>query len=716
MTDDTSSWITHDERISHRAFAATLALVMFALRWPALPAEWLQGILWTGIGLIIMLAPPRVGVPLAWPLLALGFVLCSSLGFLPRSYFTIPSWRADLESLGLDTGPHAFVQARLAAGFLLTQAITAVVVVYLLGHRIGPRHHHALAITFTIGVAILAAWAMAIHEKPGTFGFFTNRNHTACLLAIGGVMGFGSFIQAVRQKAPWNIGLSAVATAVILTALLVYSESRAGIVLLGVGLAILLPLMGRKYISGNAGIAMVIVLGTAIAAFFIVDSKAKARLVDTVGKLEKKESAEEAEDSPFVTATPLPEQPVQLDGRVSIFEDTLTMIRAEPWTGVGPRQFQYVFPQYRVKSGEPNDGTAFHPESNWLWLASESGFAATLCVFLALGLVMSRALRDAWQGRGRALRMGGIAAALLLPIHGLVDISGHHAGIAWGAALLLAMAFRPAGHGNGSNAGESSPAARYVWRGLGVAILVIGLWLLQAGFAGNPVLALDQVAELTRQANVLYDADQKAYDKAKTTNEKYDPSPENDPLEKALLRVAEASAVLPLDPYLHHLRGNIALHYDDKTSIVDHAFAIERRLAPGVVAVTLRQAEACSASDLPRTRALWTESLRRARSLEHNVSNPCWSGDFTYGMILQTASKSPELAMAALDVADSDPALQLAWAGRLPPKILDATIPKVLINPEFPGDKSKLFNIWQKRGTKSTVEDFIRTHPGFATP
>ena len=714
MSED-ASWISPEERISRRVFIGTLALVMLALRWPELPAEWLNGILWTGLGLMILLAPPTTRLPLAWPLLALGFVLCSSLGFLPRAWFTIPSWRTDLEALGLDTGPHAFVQARLAAETLIGQAITATAVIYLLGHRVGPRMHLTLAVAFAFGVAIMAAWAMAIHDKGETFGFFPNRNHTACILAVGGIMGFGAFIQAVRQKAPVLIALSMLATAAILIALLAYSESRAGIVLLGIGLAIVLPVMGRRYVRGHAGIAMILVIGTVTAAFFIVDSKAKSRLVHTVEKLENRDDPVQdpvAEKSPFATTTQALDAP-PLDGRVSIFQDTSTMIRTEPWTGVGPWQFRYVFPQYRLKSVEPNDSTAFHPESNWLWLAAESGIAAAFCLLIALVLASTRALKDALHGHSRAVRVAGIIAALLVPIHGLVDVPGHRIGIAWTAALLLALSLRPpSGEVSEATAGARNTAI-WTWRLLGLAVLGSGILLGQAGINGKPILTLEKARDLNLKAERMYMEDQAAYEKAAATGTKYDPAAADDPLEMALDHASQASMALPLDPYFYHLNGNLALHYDDKSRIVERAFAIESRLAPTVVGVTLRQAAAFSASHVLRTKSLWAESLRRAAILDQQVSSPHWGTHITFERILQTARKSPELASAALEASGTRQDLHQLWAESLPKNILDATMPVVLNSSEFPGNKRLMYDIWLKRGTKQTIEQFNQKNQSY---
>src|SRR5262249_49190260 len=67
--------------------------------------------------------------------------------------------------------------------------------------------------------------------------------------------------------------------------------------------------------------------------------------------------------------------------RVLIWHDTLALVHASPWCGVGLGNFTALFPFFRQAS--LNQQTVLHPESDWLLLAAELGWAG---VALAVGV------------------------------------------------------------------------------------------------------------------------------------------------------------------------------------------------------------------------------------------------------------------------------------------------------------------------------------------
>ena len=696
---------------SGRVFAVTLSLVLMAVAFPEMSAQGLQGLLWTGAGLLMVLYPPVVSVPRLWTLLAVGFVGFSLIGFLPREWFSATSWRGDLERLGLDTGPHAFVQARLAAEVMVGFTVTALFVLFLLGHRVDSGRHQRVALGFAIGVGVWAAAALVAHEPGSVFGFFPNRNHTATLLVMGIFTGLGCLAHAIRRKDVWKMLLSTIPVGVCLYAIHAVSESRAGVVLVFVGFVLWIALTGVRHLHGNVGKALILILIAASGTFIIVDSTAKKRLTATVGQMTSAGPISgDIPENPFIAASiARPDPPT--DGRIAIFKDTLQMVRQEPWTGVGPGQFAQVFPQYRQETNASNDARCLHPESDWLMMLAELGWPSVVCLVAGVGAVFVTATRQARRGRARFLRTGSIVAALLLCVHGIFDVPGHRVGLAWGAALLLATSLRPEAEKGGGIVLQPSRFAANSWRILGLCIALAGGSLTYAQWIQRSVLPSEKVRRYLVEARRLYDQDQAAYDRATAQGLEYDPAALVDPLEIAQLKLQQAIGITPLDPYLHYLHGSLALHYDDKHAVAGRAFAIQRRLDPIRVNVPMDQARAWHIQDPDQVKTLWKESLRRASQEEIRIPGSTSGVANSFQRIIDGAGKDVPLATAAFELAGQEPTLLLQWARAAPDSLLDREMPGLLIAPIDSDARNLLFQTWEKRGSKGTAGDFAKSHP-----
>lgn len=706
------------ERRSGLVFGGVFLLVLLAVAFPEMPVQGLLGIVWAGAGLLMSLLPPEHRLPRAWILLAGGFVAFAALGFLPREWFPIPDWRTGLEALGLDTGPHGFLEPEVACEKLAGFAVTAVVALYLLGHRIHSGDHHRILIGFGLGMGLWIVAALVLREPGGVFGFFPNRNHSATLLAMAAFAGLGALAHAVRRKDVWKIGLSLPPTCLAFWALLVVSASRAGIVLAVVGCVAWLWLTGLRSFRGNAGKALVLLLIAVGGIFLIVDSTAKKRLTETVGKLSPAGAeATATPETPFAEA-PVAQVALSMDGRIPIFLDTLTMVRREPWPGVGPGQFARVFPQYWERTDAPNNSQCLHPESDWLMMLAETGWPATLCLAAGVGAVFFSAVRQMRKGRSGFLRTGSLIAALLLCVHGIFDVPGHRVGLAWAAAWLLAMALRAQGVDADGRENGPSRMARGVWRVLGLVILAGGLALLAAQWRGTALLPSVRAQRHMWNAKNLYDQDQAAYDKAVVEGRDYQPAPEQDPLEAALREVAAAIRITPLDPHPHYVRGALALHYDDKQEMARRAFAIQRRLVPTRVNLPLEQALAWSKQGPEEVGALWSEALRRARAEEARFPDSNHGVRNTFSRAMHDAGGSEALVLELLKTAGTDAGLLELWARSAPAGLLDREMPRMLADSASPAARVPLFGIWKSRGSKDAASNFARSRPdlGLSSP
>ena len=215
------------------------------------------------------------------------------------------------------------------------------------------------------------------------------------------------------------------------------------------------------------------------------------------------------------------------------------------------------------------------------------------------------------------------------------------------------------------------------------------------------------------EAKKLYDQDQAAYDRAKVEGRDYQPISTGDPLEAALVKVKQAVEVTPLDPYLHHVRGALALHYDDKHAIAEHSFAIQRRLEPTRVNAAMEQARAWNVQDPRQVVALWKEALHRASSEDSLHPDSPFGMKNTYQRVLDTASKDESLAFAALELAGANASLFVIWARSAPTNLLDREMPRLLSAAGGGPVRKQLFQTWEKRGSKDAAAAFAKTYPAF---
>ncbi|WP_193212273.1 O-antigen ligase family protein [Luteolibacter marinus] len=706
---------TDAERRSGVVFSAFLAFAMLALAFPEMAPQALQGILWTGAGLVMVLFPPESRIPRSWWLLGCGFAAASAIGFLPRDWFHLTEWRQKLEDQGLDTGPYAFVQASLAIETLAGYIVTTIVALFLLGHRVGTRGHHQLLLAFVTGTGVLTAAAIALHKPGDVFGFFPNRNHTATLLAMGSCAGFGALAQAIRVRDAWRIALAAVPTLLCLYAIVVVCESRAGVLLLAVGSFLWLAATGFRLMGGHAGKALLLIAIALVGTFLTVDSRVKDRLKDTVEKIQQSADAPSpgqlsAGTSPGDMASPEVTEP-PLDARLAIYKDTLQMIGHEPWSGVGPGQFSRVFPQYRRSSTASNDSICLHPESDWLLLLAENGGLATGWLLAVVAIVFITAGRRAWRGRARALRMGSLVAASLLCLHATFDVPAHRVGLAWSAILLVASALRT----SFTQEGDEIPpfrSARWFWRSTGVLLALTGAALMVLQWRGDVALPSRQALAHLDRARLLHEQDQIAQKAAAAEGRDYQPAPQDDPLEAALAEIGRALRITPLDPHAHYLQGALALYFDDKQALAARSFAIQRILLPDRVLVPIDQARAWLVSNPNRSIELWQEAMQRATAAESKTMNQGLISR-TFQTILKDSSQSPGTLPSLLPLAGSDPNLVRRWIAAVPTDLSDSALPGLLLQISDPSKRKEIFGIWSRRSKSPVPRNFASAHPEF---
>ena len=635
-------------RVSMWALVGMAAIALYALFAAAAPLAVLHGGVWVAFGLLMVVCPPQVKLSRIWRVAGLALLAGASLALLPASWFGVPAWRTALEALGQGTGLQVTIQPRQTVELLAGLAVTVLAGWYLLGHRVSERGHLGLALGVALGIAGYAMVSIVtVGQTPrwawdpmDNFGWFANRNHTATVLAMGALCGLGVLMEAVRSKRGGVAGLAALALAVCVWAVLGYSTSRAGLLLLllgTMGWLVGLGASGTRYVSTRL---LVTVLGFGLVAgviFQVADTDLRKRLETAWAQLDSPAAPPAAGTATDSTQGESASPP--FDFRQPIYRDTLVMLAREPLTGVGLGQFPAVFPQYREQSAI--HAKCWHPESNWLMLAAEAGGITAGILALTVGGLFLKAFLAGRRHRGWPLTLGTLVAAAVVPVHGLFDVPGHHVGIAWLSLLLLALTFRR----------EDAPAApagrveRALFRLAGVAVLLGGLMVFRSAGPDQTPPALLTARLTAGQVQARY---------ARDLAEKSDPinhPPERradgsavDQLEVAQRLLNEALRTAPLDPELHYLRGLLSVNFSDEEAIADQAFAVQRLLEPDWVDVPWRQGLAWMTIDPSRSLDLWREAMRRAKLGESLPRNVYWTRTQLLDQIRNATKPHPELA------------------------------------------------------------------------
>lgn len=604
-----------------------------------------HGVFLLGLGVLMVIFPSPTRLPRVWWILAGLGCLAGLAGYLPAAWFPQPAWRADFESVGIPTGNLVTIQWRQALEAHAVLLMIPLGALWLAGHRVGGAglRHLALAfVCFVASYAVISKWIQpeSIHHSGSAadrFGILPNRNHSALLLAMGVVVGLGCIVQAIREARWLGLSVALVATGICAGASVIWSISRAGILLMAVGAALWLPLMGWKYLGRHGRWAVILLVAAFAGAFALTESRVKSRITETLSTPTANEESDQTgqmrESEEFLLAK---------DFRVPTYLDTVDLVRDHPWTGVGAGQFQYIFPQYRVRSSILNDTRHLHPEGDWLWVASEFGIPSAVLLFLPVVFALVFAARGVMRGRERALRASCLAAAALLPIHGFIDVPGHRIAPALIAAWVFALALHmPATPESIHNVQSTN---RAIWRRLWAvpALLFAGwmIWLQGGGNGGDLTGRADRIRAEVVRLRLQDEAERNA---AAARGEKFDPSEAEDPLIQALGLLDQAILAIPLDRTLRHQQGILAYFYDDRLELARHAFAVERALYPRWVGGPLQQAAACAWAVPEDATALWDVAMERARWMESVDPANYWATGPTWRRIKNAASRQPTM-------------------------------------------------------------------------
>jgi tetratricopeptide (TPR) repeat protein len=535
---------------------------------------WNQSAPMMGIGLLLIVAPFKALPGRTILLGLLGLVLCSMLGFLPGIWFGSSEWYARLHhaipglSLTLSLQPR---QTFFSLGVLFAVIFYGI---WLIQWR--PENPVAGLQAMVVGIGILAAIALVSdfarvpipiwHPSQG-FGPFANRNQTGTLMGLGAIIALGLSGSGLRRS-HWTSGPWIAAFALCLSANLL-SNSRASLLFLlaatMVWFVYRLGVTVRAFAVGGGVILLITTLALLLGEQVV--RRLREFLLDGVGL------------------------------RGDIYHDTVRLIAAAPFSGIGLGNFAAIFPFFRDSS--LNSMRVIHPESDWLWLASEAGIGAILFAIVIVADLIARPAQSA-DPREKDVLFAGFIGVLTFLGHTLIDVPAHRLGTILPALFVLALCTKPK---------RLSYRARWIpWlsRVTGIALIGLGLFLNRA----------TSIADAPRQE--LAQGNWRA----------------------ARAKIDEALTFAPLDWSLYLMRGSTDIRLGRWVEALGD-FRAARVLEPKLAVVPFD--EGCAWLDANSTLAIaaWKEALKRG-SDDKNL----------YLQMLDKSVPFPEVHQALLRLSD----------------------------------------------------------------
>ena len=654
-----------DTQLSRGAFHPGVAAVLLALLAPALgggTGPLAMALLLAGVGAAALALPAR-SVPRGY-FLGAGLVFAGTLAWaLPAGMAPAP-WRAQLTAAGLPqawtASPEPWISLR--AWLCLLGGLTWAG--WCAGLRWSDRSRTAACEGLAAGVGLIALVALAARHgrvpgwPAGTgLGPFANRNQTATLFAMGAFLSVACGVGRLRRLSAAGAGAGRLLAwggawlclLAVYTAALALDRSRAG-PLLFAGMTLAWACMAApqgKLRAGTlaAGLALALLLG---ALFLLTGRTVIARLA--AGGVN--------------------------DFRLKIFSDALQMIRAAPWTGTGLGCFEPIFPLYRQASILQE--RVLHPESDWLWLAAETGVPGVLAIAGMLAWMGSRAWRGLARPDERATRLAPCVACLGFLAHGLVDVPAHRLGTIMPALLLLGMA-----------AGGGESGVRWKTRllqGMGLAVMLLGAagaaalaWGIPTPLAGGAALLSAQAASLARDGKP-------------------------DAAEAALGKAMEWE---PLDWPLYAARAQLEGRRGQWTEALED-FRRARFLEPDYAGLPFDEGIFWLGVAPRFAIAPWREALRRMP----------WKGraELYQNMMAHAYPGQPGLRPALWSMAAGDARMDLAALGWAAPVEFTGELSGLLAgDPElkqFNQDQLQaLFKLWMSKGDPKQLAPLLASHP-----
>lgn len=653
----------------------TLSVPLVACEFAGNHTPWALALLAALVGLHLVLNPPRAHISrtITWPLCLIAILMLASL--LPASASFLPEWRTRLRtdfgiSLSTLLAPQPWVTLENWILFMigLTWFLSC------LGRRYGKQERRWLALRLTIGMALIAVQSFLFglfeihpafwqHEWPTTYsGPFSNPDVFGCFLAMGLVLSI-AVVHGASRKTRGRLLLHALCLVPMFWVLLVNS-SRAGVLLFFGGMIVWVCFSSFSKRSTQR-ISLYVALLLTLAALYITFGDT---LLDRL-------------------AVPKPSfAPLSIQARLKLATSTMEMISGVPLLGVGLGNFEEVFAL--TSPGSDFFSRPVHPGSDWLWLAAEAGLPVVILMLLAvIAYIFSTGSWRSKDSSGRkypCLRSACAVAALMVPVHGIIDVPGHHVGLLFTMMLLAGLSL-PSGRKN-----SSAPQAT----GLGLRLIpvtfcfgIAALWL--AVNLGYPALPGSLSADMLGHRSARQD--------------------DEGDLEKARQSITSAIAMRPLHWRHYYDRASLSLAMGQAPNLVLEDFARARILEKHSGLLCYQEALLWMRYRPKYSIPAWRQALERDHARASQF----------FATLCGFLPNEPELRASVRDLA-TDPRLKLAYLDYATSEDFAPALQALLhlhpaLNLFTPEELLKLFRLWYAHGDRSTLLNALDRNPTWRT-
>ena len=621
--------------------------------WLAVSSKfWPQTIMLGALGGLFMVFPPS-RFPPKLILIFCGLILMLAFtAFLPANWFG-SSIRESFRGHGIDLPSTLSAQPWLSLEDLTLLIATFLWAWFCFEADLSAGQRRFFISAYLIGTLILATntilQATSLAACVPSFligaGQFENRNQTGDLLLMSGIVSASrGFSELSRGK--WGGVLWILATGLFMTAILL-NGSRTAVVLFGVGLLLLWVLRPEFQRHGWLIKLMgMIVILFSIVMLVLMNVELRDRFLVFIEKGQ--------------------------EGRGPIYHDTLALIGSSPWCGIGLGNFEGYFNVQRDSSAYLAE-RCLHPDSDWLWLASELGVGGVVLFGILIVLIFRIYLV---KTPFRNLTHTSLTVALLFLFHSLFDVGGHRLGTVWSCLYLPSLgAYRPV---PSPESGFPSIAGRLA----GIFLLMVAIFRIQS---------VNLEPWMPTRGSLTY-------------LEKSRPSDMSLSEQHHLLTRALVWAPLQWLPY--YQRGLIRLQspamMDGANADFDRALYLEQNST----GLPLSIGDACRSSDPAESLVAWNELLRRSpERREEFLQNIYGAPDLTAKLRLEMVS-----------LAGDDPNLQIIAIASQNPEDFGWLCENFLTeNTSLEGVKpalaKRLFDRWVDMGDPAAFIDQWPQHP-----
>ncbi len=447
---------------------------------------WAQGVVTLCVGLLWAVWPPTraPGKEVVWMIAALA--LAPLAAYLPQAWVHLPEWRNGLEAFrAIQASPFVTPQPWFTFHTWLLWLAGVALATWCASQQWDHYHRATLARLYAGGLVAIAAFAVysystgnnpAIWQSEHKFGPFLNRNQWGTVLGMGGIAALALVHQSVRRRRKRAVAFWAASLA-LLAGAVVANGSRGGLLVLAAGCAAYWMFYGlarKEYRYAAIGVSFLLI---SFAAFSLGGGPLLER---------------------FVSLRDIVQVGADEDFRLQFYRMTRAMLADAPLTGFGLGNFEFVLPFYLDFAAVFNRRPV-HPESSFLWLASEGGWILVVTVGAAFAMVLWLG-HGARRSRASTIRAAGMACALMLVFNAFFEVSGHRIGALFPAIFLASLALPPAA------GGFHGRAALLAMRAAGAALAVIGILWIATGFGRVMLPAAQGTSALRAEAGRAHDA------------------------------------------------------------------------------------------------------------------------------------------------------------------------------------------------------------------